>query len=140
MPATPQAPKASTGNVVAAVAQLAQRHAKAGNHTPYTPAQWGTLAGYPGAKASNLRATIARNMGLGVTRKGRYPAVTPTQLLQLLGYGQAHAKAATPQAKGTQATKAGAVYAKARKASAAPAAKASAAKASTPAPTPAAAS
>ena len=76
-------------NVVAAVTAHVQRLHNAGDTTAQTPAQYAQACGYPGSKASALRAHIARQHGQGAHRTGhgRYPAVTPAQMLALLGAG-----------------------------------------------------
>lgn len=97
-----------------------------------TPAQWGTLAGYPGSKASALRQAMARSTGNGCGQQGRYPAVTGAALRGMLaasvGYRAAMATGNAGQATAAKAKVAGtlASAAKANMARAKASAKASA--------------
>lgn len=92
----------STSNVVAAVHTFCTAASKPGHAqhgAVHTPAQWATLAGYPGSKASAMRQHIARRSGNGCGRSGRYGPQTASGMLALLALGTAHASASTaPQA------------------------------------------
>lgn len=125
----------ASSNVVAAVTAHVQRLVAQGNTTPQTPAQYAAACGYPGSKASALRAHIARQhkQGAQATGHGRYPAVTPKAMLGLL---QGGVQARAPQATAKQRQQAQALAKRtlwARKASSSGARKATPAKA-TPAP------
>lgn len=88
-----------SSNAVAATTAHVQRLIAQGNTTPQTPAQYAAAAGYTGSAASSVRKHIARQHGQGAQRTGhgRYPAVTPTQMLALLRGGVlASAPTATP--------------------------------------------
>lgn len=93
-------------NVVAEVRKLATA-SKASNHRLHgaviTPAQWATEAGFPGSKASPMRAHMARQSGNGVGRNGRYGIQDADGILRLLDLGDRFAKQETAAQKAATA-------------------------------------